>query len=144
MFERTSRPRRPFICAIAMALVFMSLESGAVTYVHPTIPGTDSDDGFAGGMAIDGDRIYPTISLSGAEDPTRSGYVREGNEWVETLPMTTARKFGGRRFNVTGSDGRRIVPMPVSRRYEEDDSSRRDMDDIRMPCPPKMEELGNC
>ena len=135
---------KPITSLLFVPMLLVSLAADAVTYIHPTIPGTDSDDGFAGGMAIDGDRIYPTISLSGAEDPTRSGYVREGNEWVETLPMTPARKFGGRRFNVTGSDGRRVVPMPVSRRYEEDDSSRRDMDDIRMPCPPKMEELGNC
>ena len=144
MFERSSRPRRPFICAIAMALVLVSLESDAVTYIHPTIPGTDSDDPGQGGMAIDGDRIYPTISLSGAEDPNRTGYVREGNEWVETLPMTTARKPNGRRYNVSGGDGRRVVPMPVSSRYDEDDSPRHDMDDIRMPCPPKMAELGNC
>jgi len=56
-------------------------------------------------MAIDGDRIYPTISLSGAEDPSRTGYVREGDEWVETWPMTTARKAHGRRHNVYGGVG---------------------------------------
>ena len=129
---------------LAVFLLCSATQVDAVTYIHPTIPGTDSDDGFAGGMAIDGDRIYPTISLSGAEDPTRSGYVREGNEWVETLPMTTARKANGRRYNVYGGDGRRVVPMPVSSRYDEDDSPRHEMDEIRMPCPPKMAELGNC
>lgn len=105
---------------LAVFLLCSATQVDAVTYIHPTIPGTDSDDGFAGGMAIDGDRIYPTISLSGAEDPTRSGYVREGNEWVETLPMSTARKFGGRRFNITGSDGRMVVPMPAERHQRED------------------------
>ena len=74
---------------LTLAALLLVANVNAITYIHPSIPGTDSDDGFAGGMAIDGDRIYPTISLSGAEDPTRSGYVREGNEWVETLPMTT-------------------------------------------------------
>ncbi len=129
---------------LTLAALLLVTNVNAVTYIHPTIPGTDSDDPGQGGMAIDGDRIYPTISLSGAEDPNRTGYVREGNEWVETLPMTTARKPNGRRYNVSGGDGRRVVPMPVSSRYDEDDSPRHDMDDIRMPCPPKMAELGNC
>jgi hypothetical protein len=135
---------KPTTSLLFVSMLLVSLAADAVTYIHPTIPGTDSDDPDQGGMAIDGDRIYPTISLSGAEDPSRTGYVRDGDEWVETWPMSTARKAHGRRYNVSGGDGRRVVPMPVSRRYEEDDSSRRDMDDIRMPCPPKMEELGNC
>jgi hypothetical protein len=44
-------------------------------------------------------------------------------------PMTMARKFGGRRFNVTGSDGRMVVPMPVERRHD-DDFHFRDPDDF--------------
>lgn len=61
-------------------LCMAPLTGNAVTYIHPTIPGTNADDPGQGGMAIDGHRAYPTISLSGAEDPTQSGYVREGNE----------------------------------------------------------------
>lgn len=31
--------------------------------------------------------------------------MREGDEWVETWPMTTARKAHGRRHNVYGGVG---------------------------------------
>ncbi|MEI6354120.1 MAG: hypothetical protein WCO47_05285 [Methylococcus sp.] len=43
--------------------------------------------------------------------------------------MTTARKFGDRRFNVTGSDGRMVVPMSVERR-EREDFRHPDVDDF--------------
>lgn len=45
------------------------LATDAVTYLFPTIPETDADDPTQSGMAINGDRAYPTISLSGGGRP---------------------------------------------------------------------------
>lgn len=108
---------------LLLALLFAA-EAHAVTYIRPTIPGTDATSYTRPGMAIDGDRMYQTYPGTDAENVTAPGYVREGNTWVETLPSTTARKAKGRNFNVSGSDGRMFVPAPI------DEDEPHDRDDL--------------
>lgn len=97
---------------LAMTLLLPGNSLG-VTYVRPTIPGTNADSLVKPGMAVDGDRIYQTLPGSDAEDLTKPGYVREGNTWVQTLPSSTARKAKGNSYNVYGTGGRMVVPAPI-------------------------------
>lgn len=132
--------------SILLACLAMSLllpgNSLAVTYLRPTIPGTNADSLVKPGMAVDGDRIYQTLPGSDAEDLTKPGYVREGNTWVQTLPSTTARKAKGHNYNVYGIGGGMVVPAPIE--YDDDRDSGPELHSLPLPCPPAVVAMGDC
>lgn len=128
---------------LALLALTFSMDAYSVTYVRPTIPGTNADSLVKPGMAVDGDRIYQTLPGSDAEDLTKPGYVREGNTWVQTLPSTTARKAKGHNYNVYSTSGRVVVPAPI----EDEDDDRESSSSFRSlptPCPPAMARIGEC
>jgi hypothetical protein len=136
--------RRSILLAYLAMTLLLPGNSLAVTYVRPTIPGTNADSLVKPGMAVDGDRIYQTLPGSDAEDLTKPGYVREGNTWVQTLPSTPARKAKGHNYNVYGTGGKMVVPAPIEDEDDDDRESRVLFGSLPTPCPPAVVEIGDC
>lgn len=127
---------------IATLIFLLSANAEAVTYIQPTIPGTNARDLTSPGTAIDDDQIYSTIPGSTARDLTRGGYKRQGSTWVPTLPASRARDFSRPSYRAYGDDDRMVVPVTVDDTEEQESPRRRD--DFQMPCPPVAMEMGDC